>query len=126
MITVIVYEISDFYLNYDYIVSFVNRYKQYIFFTYPSFYYVDTSKFDPNDDVNLDVNDKFRCFQSDGFFYAGNKDFVVVDNNLIVESFTEIQQCYTRIFQNAYLNVNNYCTNNNTSNICKNLKKTFL
>lgn len=125
LLTIIFNGLSDFYLNYDYITNFVNRYNKYIFYSYPSFHYTDKSKFDPNDD-NINTNDKYRCFLSDGYYYAGNKDYIVVDKNKIENKFKEINNCYTFIFNNSYLNVSKLCNDKyDNLNICVMLKQTL-
>lgn len=126
LLTIILNGLSDFYLNYDYITNFVNRYKKYIFFTYPSFYYIDRSKYDPNDNIT-EVNKKYRCFLSNGYYYAGNSEYIVVDNKKIEKNFTNINDCYEFIFNNSLLNVSPLCKNITTeNNICVQIKQTFV
>lgn len=126
LLTIIINGLSDFYMNYDYIANFVNRYNKYIFYTYPSFYYVDKSKYDPNDDIT-NSNKKYRCFLSNGYYYAGNEDYIVVDNNKIEKKFININDCYSFIFNKSLLNVSPLCTNtSNTTDVCNSIISTFI
>lgn len=105
----IIYELVTFYQNYDYVLSYIERYKKYLFINYPLKNHTDTNVFDPNDNFDKPKN-KWRCKQ----YSENNKWYAIKENSMVYingkfEDFSSKIECYTYIFTNIIISMNNPC-----------------
>lgn len=66
--TISLIQCINFIQNYDYIVKFNDQYSKYEYMFTPTYNYIDTNYFDPND-IESNINLKWRCYLTSGNYY---------------------------------------------------------
>lgn len=112
--TISLFQCLEFIQNYDYIQKFNDRYNKYEYVFTPTYNYIDTSYFDPNDSES-NVNLKWRCYLNDNKYYIVSQQGLGLNDNGIYES-VDYMECINRIFTSYIIKYINPCDKDDTNN----------
>lgn len=112
----IIFECYEFIQNYNYIISFNEKYEKFEFTASPSYTYIDRSLFDPND-RDTDLKMKWRCASYNSKWYAVSDVGLFLKNNDYGVWDTETD-CISNLFSSYFVNYNNPCSVSTESTYC--------
>lgn len=115
--TISLFQCLEFIQNYDYITKFNDQYSKYEYIFTPTYNYIDTSYFDPND-TELNVNLKWRCYLQNNSYYIVSQRGLGLSNNGIYES-SDLTECINTIFTTSIIKYIDPCNNDDKTNYNK-------
>lgn len=117
----IVFQLYEFICNYEFIIDFNEKYKNYEFTSSPSYTYTDYSIFDPNDFAN-NTSQKWKCVQYyNNSYYALSEKGIIIKNGEL-NRFNDEMTCIDYIFSKTILNYQNPCVFDESGSLCTFLK----
>lgn len=122
--TVSLIQCLEFVQNYDYIQKFNDQYSKYEYTFRPTFNYIDTTYFDPND-TEANVNLKWRCYLTNNYYYIVSQRGLGMGNNNDIYESKDNSDCINKIFTNYIIKYIDPCIDNKDNEYCnifKNIK----
>lgn len=116
--TISLIQCINFIQNYDYIVKFNDQYSKYEYMFTPTYNYIDTNYFDPND-IESNINLKWRCYLTSGNYYILSQRGLGLNNDNNIYESTDLNDCINKIFTNYVIKYTDPCGDNQDNKYCK-------